>query len=84
MFCEWDDEKNEKLKRERGISFEEIEWALDNQPLLGKAFNSRHPKQIILLVTIDQYVRAIPTEQRGNKIRLITAYQSRKFTKQYL
>ncbi|MCX6958344.1 MAG: BrnT family toxin [Verrucomicrobiae bacterium] len=84
MLYEWDDEKNEKLKRERCISFEEIEWAPDNQPLLGKAFNPRRPKQIILLVTIDQYVWAVATEQRGTKIRLITAYQSRKFTKKYL
>lgn len=84
MLYEWDDEKNEKLKRERGISFEEIEWALDNQPLLGKAFNPQYPKQVILLIEIDQYIWAIPTEQRGIKIRLITAYQSRKFTKKYL
>ncbi len=84
MLYEWDDLKNEKLKRERGISFEEIEWVLDNQPILGKVSSQRHPQQIILLICINDYIWAIPTEQRGNKIRLITAHQSRKFNRKYL
>lgn len=84
MLYEWDDQKNEQLKQERGISFEEIEWALDNQPVLEKVLLPQYPHQTIFLIRIDNYIWAIPTEQRGNKLRLITAYQSRKFNRKYL
>lgn len=84
MLYEWDEQKNEWLERERGISFEEIECALDNGALVDEFVLAHYPQQTVQLVKIDNYIWVVATEPRGYKTRLITAYQSRKFTKKYL
>ena len=84
MLFEWDSQKNEKLKCERGISFEEIEAAINNGFVLDEKIKPNYPRQRIQLVNINNYVWAVPSEQRGDKVRLITAYQSRALTKEYL
>jgi uncharacterized DUF497 family protein len=84
MLFEWDPNKSDKIKQERGISFEDIVCGIENGDLLDELFNPNYPEQIILLVKIENYIWVIPTEQRGNRIRFITAYPSRKFTEKYL
>ncbi len=86
MIFNWDDRKNERLKKERGISFEEIILAIDNGQLLSVLTHPNPEKyagQKIYLVALDDYVVAVPFREEGDEILLITAYPSRKYTKLY-
>ena len=84
---EWDPKKNEFLKKERGISFEEIAKLVTSESLLAVREHpnpQRYSGQKIFIINIDGYAWIVPFEKRGNKLRLITAYPSRKWTRAYL
>lgn len=84
---DWNKDKNEKLKRERGISFEEIETALESGGLLEITDHpnpSRYPNQKIYLVNVKNYVYSVPFVQDEEKIFFKTIIPSRKATKRYL
>lgn len=78
-------DKNERLKKERGISFEEVAFII----LIGKARVSKHhnhelyPHQVILFVEIEGYVYAIPSvvDHKKKTVFLKTIYPTRKMTK---
>ncbi len=87
MAFSWNDEKNEQLKRERGISFERIVVAIEEGHLLDVLEHpnkQRYENQFILVVAIDRYAIAVPsvTESNGDFF-LKTLFPSRKYTKQY-
>jgi uncharacterized DUF497 family protein len=80
----WDDEKNKKLKKQRGISFEEITLLI----LEGKYVDiMKHPKrrgQRIFVLPINGYLHAVPfVLDDENNFVLKTAFPSRKFHKKY-
>lgn len=78
MIFEWDAKKNEKLKAERGVSFEKAEEAiLEGNPRIVVQENG----QKIYIIKINNYTHCIPYEKRGSKTRLITIYPSRKYHK---
>ena len=79
----WKPEKNEWLKRERGLSFEDIEDAITSGGLKGVSANSSHPEQIILAVMVGAYVVGVPATIQPTVIMLRTAYYSRKLNKRY-
>jgi uncharacterized DUF497 family protein len=84
---EWDDSKNKKLKRERNVSFEEVIVALESKKLIdiiGHSNKSKHGKQKIFVVEIDNYAYYVPFEDRGDKIILKTIFPNEKATKKYL
>jgi len=82
---EWHNEKSERIKRERGLSFDEIVEKIRQGAVLDILDNREEFEgQKLLILNIDNYVWVVPIEFRGNKIRLITAFRSRKFTKMYL
>ena len=86
MIFEWDPEKNEKLKKERGISFEEIAFLLGSGCLWAVTKHSNEDKytnQRIFLIPIDGKIIAVPFLQDREKIFLKTAFPSRKMTKLY-
>jgi len=86
MIFNWDDQKNERLKKERGISFEEIILAIENGRLLNVLANPNPKKyagQKLYLVVLEDYVVVVPFREEGDEILLITAYPSRKYTKLY-
>ena len=86
MIFEWDPEKNEKIKRERGISFEEIALLLGDGRLwaVTRHWNTeKYPNQRIFLIPIDGRIIAVPFVQDKKKIFLKTAFPSRKMTKRY-
>lgn len=67
--------------KDRGITFE----AVLSARALDFIENPRHPGQKILIVNIDNYAIAAPCKPLAeNRWLLITAYPSRKHTKQYL
>ncbi len=83
----WNSEKNDLLKAERGISFEEV--VLNIQ--LGKEVDifehpnqERYPGQKISVVVIEEYAYLVPFVENEEEIFLKTIIPSRKATKQYL
>ena len=83
---DWDPEKNEKLKRERGISFEELAFQLGEGKLwkIESHYNQEnYPNQHIYFIPISDYVYLVPFVQGEETIFLKTAFPSRKATKEY-
>ena len=83
----WDDCKNERLKNERGISFEDVVYHIDHGGLLDDILHpnqERHPGQRWYIVLIEDYVYEVSFYREGDVESLRTAYPSRKFTRVYL
>ena len=79
----WKPEKNEWLKRERGLSFDQIEEAIVLGGFRGIAVNRAHPEQIVIAVMVDGYVVGVPATILPTVIMLWTAYYSRKLNHRY-
>lgn len=83
----WNHAKNEALKIERGISFEEIVLAIEADDLLDIL---RHPNpakyqnQSVLVVALDGYVYLAPYVEEPDYFFLKTVIPSRKATRDYL
>jgi hypothetical protein len=80
-------EKNQKLKMERGISFDEIIAAIENGGLLDTIEHPnsmKYPKQEIMVVAINDYVYLVPfVEEDSGSFFLKTIIPSRKVKKAY-
>ena len=84
---DWNDEKNEWLKRVRGITFEDIVYYLAHNGLLDiieHPNKERYPGQRIFVVDVEGYACLVPFVEEGEAIFLKTIIQSRKMTKLYL
>ncbi|OGC56273.1 toxin [candidate division WWE3 bacterium RIFCSPLOWO2_12_FULL_36_10] len=87
MRIEFDDHKNNLLKNQRGVCFDDvIESVLDDKLLgiLEHPNKSKYSHQKIMLVAINDYVYAVPYVEDSEKIFLKTVFPSRKYTKLYL
>lgn len=87
MSFEWDPDKNEWLKRERNISFEEIIFHLaqgDIWRVSKHPDQNRYPGQQINFVVVEDYVYLVPFVETDNYKFLKTVIPSRKATKMYL
>jgi hypothetical protein len=83
----WNQEENDFLKKERGISFEEIVFHIekgDVADLLEHPNQTRYPGQRVFIVIVDQYAYLIPFEESEEEVFLKTIIPSRKTTKRYL
>jgi len=83
----WNSEKNELLKAERGISFEEVvlNIQLGNEVDFFEHPNQeRYPGQQISVVVIEGYAYLVPFVESEEEIFLKTIIPSRKATKHYL
>ncbi len=83
----WNSEKNERLRVERGISFEEVvlNIQLGNEvDIYDHPNQARYPGQKISVVVIEDYVYLVPFVESEEEIFLKTIIPSRKATKQYL
>ncbi|MBE9196782.1 BrnT family toxin [Synechocystis sp. LEGE 06083] len=59
----WNSEKNEWLKQNRQVSFEQIVKAIQDDDVLADFENSnkdRYPNQYMLIVKIENYVYCVP------------------------
>lgn len=87
MLCyDWNHEKNEKLKRERGISFEDIIEAIELGGLvdtLDHPDQETYPNQKIYVIRALGYVYMVPFVRHENDIFLKTIIPSRKAKKHY-
>lgn len=80
MVIEWDEDKNRVLKKERGLSFEQVEEAIEAGRVLDDV---AHPAeqfhhQRILIVEIERYPVMVPYVQEGDKLFLKTMFRNRK------
>lgn len=86
-YIAWDEEKNDKLKRERRISFEQVVAAILEDKVLKKADHpnqKRYPGQKIYIVEIEEYAFVVPCIEDDEKIFLKTIFANRKYTKQLI
>lgn len=84
---EYSEEKNVLIKKQHGISFEEIIDALETKKILAAFPNPnrrKYPNQLIVVVEVRGYAYVVPTVRGKESIFLKTAFPSRKYTKKYL
>jgi len=82
-YLNWDPRKNEILKNERSISFEEIAFLIESGQILGIEENPSRSSQKIFVLDIDGYAIIVPYVEREEEIFLKTAFPSRKYTRRY-
>jgi uncharacterized DUF497 family protein len=83
----WDPSKNEKLKVERNISFEEVVFHIeqgDEVDIFEHPNQKRYPGQKISVVVIEGYAYLVPYVESETEIFLKTIIPSRKATKKYV
>ncbi len=83
----WNHDKNETLKIERSISFEEIVLAIEADGLLDELRHpnsDKYPNQSVLVVALDDYVYLVPYVEEADYYFLKTVIPSRKATRDYL
>jgi len=86
-FFTWDNEKNEKLKRETGISFEEVVFHIERGDILDileHPNQERYGGQRLLVINIEGYAYLVPYLESEDEVTLKTIIPSRKFTRLYL
>ncbi|HUE89025.1 MAG TPA: BrnT family toxin [Vicinamibacterales bacterium] len=82
----WDDAKNAKLRKERGIGFEDVVFHMERGDLfdiLEHPNPSRYPGQR-MFVGREDYVYLVPFVEDEHTVFLKTIIPSRKATKEYL
>lgn len=83
----WNHEKNDILKTERCISFEEIILSIEADGLLDVLIHpnpEKYPNQSIFVVALAGYVYLVPYVEDADYFFLKTVIPSRKATRDYL
>ena len=83
----WNSIKNQQLITERGISFEDIVFYIQQGQLLDDIQHpnsKKYAEQRIFVINVDGYVHLVPYVENRKEIFLKTVIPSRKATKQYL
>ena len=83
-YIDWDTVKNEQLKKERGVSFEDAVNAIFYGTILGKTDHpnqKKYPGQQIYIVAINDYAYVVPFVEDSEKVFLKTIFPSRKYTR---
>ena len=82
----WNEDKNKWLIKNRGLSFEDVLVAIEQDKIIDiirHPNKEKYPKQKILIIEIQGYVCAVPYVVDENEIFLKTIYKSRKLNKAY-
>jgi uncharacterized DUF497 family protein len=83
----WNSDKNEQLKRERDISFEQIVIQIEEGKLhdiLEHPDQEKYKDQKIFVVELNEYIHLVPFVEDREYVFLKTIIPSRKATKKYL
>ena len=80
----WSDDKNEWLKQERDISFEEVVFHIERGDVLNIVPNPSYRNQNMYVIRMRNYIWIAPFIQETSHIFLKTVYPSRKATRIYL
>ena len=84
---DWNDGKNDRLKEERGISFEDILYYIEKGEILDVVphpLQVKYPGQKMFIVAIENYAYLVPFIETENGVFLKTIIPGRKATKKYL
>lgn len=82
----WNSEKNETLRIERGISFEDVVFHIragDVLDTFDHPNRKRYPGQRVHAIAIEEYVYLVPFVESEDEVFLKTIIPSRKATKRY-
>lgn len=83
----WNAERNDQLRKERGVSFEDVVFhieARDEVDILSHPNQKRYPGQKISIVIMEGYAYLVPFVESETGIFLRTIIPSRKATKLYV
>lgn len=83
----WDENKNRWLKRERGVSFEQVVVCIENGKLIDVIKHPNQKKykgQKFYVIDIDHYAFIVPYVEEEQCIFLKTIFPSRKYAQIYL
>lgn len=83
----WSHEKNEQLKAERNVSFEEVVLAIETDGLLDIVMHAnpeRYPNQRMFVVAVERYAYVVPFVEEAEYYFLKAVIPSRKATREYL
>ncbi len=86
-YVAWDEDKNDLLKRERGVSFEKVLSAVFNGNVLAEGKNpnqKKYPDQKMWAVEINGYAYVVPYVEDEVKIFLKTIFPSRNQTRELI
>ena len=86
-YYDWNEQKNEKLKIERDVCFEDILIAINEGYLLDVTAHKnrlKYPKQKMYIIQLGQYAYLVLFVEDNEKIFLKTIIPSRRATKKYL
>jgi uncharacterized DUF497 family protein len=84
---DWNNEKNDWLKKERGVSFEMVKYYIENEEyldIIDHPNKKEYPNQRIFVIDIDEYVYCVPFVENEAEIFLKTIFPSRALNKKYL
>jgi uncharacterized DUF497 family protein len=79
----WDNEKNELLKKNRGVCFEQVVLIMERGEVIDTIEHPNqesYPGQKIAVVIIDNYAYLVPYDENNEEIFLKTIIPSRKAT----
>ncbi len=86
-YFDWDSEKNNRLRQERGVSFEEILIAIEEGDILDIVEHPnrrKYPNQKLFVICLNEYAYLVPFAEDEEKVFLKTIIPSRKATKNYI
>jgi len=87
MIFDWNEDKNNQLKAERGIGFERIILSIEDGNLhdvLEHTNKDKYKHQYLLIVEVEKYIFVVPAIKEKDCWFLKTIFPSRKYTDQYL
>jgi len=87
MKFKWDSYKNQKLRKTRGVDFEDVVEAIAAGKILDvlKHHNKeKYSGQYLIVVEINDYAYVVPCRIKDDTVFFITVYPSRKMTRKYL
>jgi uncharacterized DUF497 family protein len=82
----WNHQKNQELKTERGISFEQIVLAIEGDGLLDTVKHpnlEKYPNQYVFVVAYEDYFYLVPFVEEAEFYFLKTIIPSRKAKRDY-
>ena len=83
----WSPDKNDRLKSERGVSFEEITVAVEAGSLLELVPHpnpKKYPRQKVMVVEVVGYAYLVPFIEESDHFFLKTIIPSRKATRDFI
>ena len=82
----WNEEKNQLLQMQRGLSFEMVLEKIEAKEVLSKREHpdkKRYPHQFVFILELEGYICYVPFVENEEEIFLKTIIPSRKLHKQF-